>query len=106
MKLSWNHFLHIGLSAALGFGPTLVFAQAPSQSPAAPKAAAGKPPGERKKSLSFEDELVQGATAKPELEYILTKKNFNFKRLIKLRENFQPEMRRTSEDVGRARGSN
>lgn len=102
MKLSWNHFLHIGLSAAIGFGPTLVFAQAPS----APKAAAGKPAGERKKSLSFEDELVQGATAKPELEYILTKKNFNFKRLIKLRENFQPEMRRTSEDVGRARGSN
>lgn len=70
----------------------------------APKAAA-KPAGEKKKSLSFEDELVQGATAKPELEYILTKKNFNFKRLIKLRENFQPEMRRTSEDV-RGRGGN
>lgn len=81
------------------------FAQTPAK-PSAPAAAAGKPAGEKKKSLSFEDELVQGATAKPELEYILTKKNFNFKRLIKLRENFQPEMRRTSEDVGRGRGSN
>lgn len=62
--------------------------------------------GEKTKSLSFEDELVEGATAKPELFYLFQKKNFNFKRLIKLRENFVPEMRRTSEDVQRGRGSN
>lgn len=69
--------------------------------------AKGKPAaGEKTKSLSFEDELVEGATAKPELFYLFQKKNFNFKRLIKLRENFVPEMRRTSEDVQRGRGSN
>jgi len=61
---------------------------------------------EKKKNLSFEDELVEGATAKPELFYLFQKKNFNYKRLIKLRENFVPEMRRTSEDVQRGRGSN
>lgn len=69
--------------------------------------AKGKPAtGEKTKSLSFEDELVEGANAKPELFYLFQKKNFNFKRLIKLRENFVPEMRRTSEDVQRGRGSN
>jgi hypothetical protein len=66
--------------------------------------ASGKP--ERKKNLSFEDELVEGATQKPELFYLFQKKNFNYKRLIKLRENFLPEMRKTSEDLQRVRSSN
>jgi hypothetical protein len=62
--------------------------------------------GEKKKTLSFEDELVEGATQKPELFYLFQKKNFNYKRLIKLRENFLPEMRKTSEDLQRVRSSN
>lgn len=61
---------------------------------------------EKKKTLSFEDELVEGATQKPELFYLFQKKNFNYKRLIKLRENFLPEMRKTSEDLQRARSPN
>lgn len=61
---------------------------------------------EKKKTLSFEDELVEGATQKPELFYLFQKKNFNYKRLIKLRENFLPEMRKTSEDLQRVRSSN
>ncbi len=61
---------------------------------------------EKRKALSFEDELVEGSTQKPELFYLFQKKNFNYKRLIKLRENFLPEMRKTSEDLQRARSSN
>lgn len=61
---------------------------------------------ERKATLNFEDELVEGATQKPELFYLFQKKNFNYKRLIKLRENFLPEMRRTTEDIQRVRGVN
>lgn len=60
----------------------------------------------KKTSLSFEDELVEGATQKPELFYLFQKKNFNYKRLIKLRENFLPEMRKTAEDIQRTRGAN
>ena len=60
----------------------------------------------RKQSISFEDELVEGSTQKPELFYLFQKKNFNYKRLIKLRENFIPEARRTTEDLQRGRGSN
>lgn len=61
---------------------------------------------ERRATLSFEDELVEGATQKPELFYLFQKKNFNYGRLIKLRENFIPEMRRTTEDLQRIRGAN
>jgi hypothetical protein len=65
-----------------------------------------RPAGADKKttSINFEDELVEGEVKKPELLYLLQKKQFNFKRLIKLRENFLPEMSRTAEDVGRRRG--
>lgn len=61
---------------------------------------------EKKTNLNFEDELVEGQTTKPELAYLFQKKNFNYKRLIRLRENFIPEMRKTSEDISRARSSN
>jgi hypothetical protein len=57
----------------------------------------------KKASLSFEDELVEGGTQKPDLFYLFQKKNFNYKRLIRLRENFLPEMRRASEDIHRPR---
>jgi hypothetical protein len=60
-----------------------------------------KEPSASKKrtTINFEDELVEGEVQKPELMYLLQKKQFNFKRLIKLRKNFLPEMRRTSEDI-------
>ena len=59
--------------------------------------------GEKKStSINFEDELVEGEVKKPELLYLLQKKQFNFKRLIKLRENFLPEMDQTSESIGRS----
>lgn len=61
---------------------------------------------ERRAALNFEDELVEGATQKPELFYLFQKKNFNYGRLIKLRENFIPEMRKTTEDLQRIRGAN
>lgn len=57
-------------------------------------------------SINFDDELVEGEVKKPELLYLLQKKQFNFKRLIKLRENFLPEMNRTAEDIQRGRGQN
>ena len=63
--------------------------------------------GEKKKAtIDFEDELVEGELKKPELFYLLQKKQFNFKRLIKLREDFLPEMRRDADEVKRARNKN
>ncbi len=59
----------------------------------------------KKQVLDFEDELVQGKASKPELFYLLQKKNFNYKKLIRLRENFIPEMKKTSQDLQRQPGS-
>lgn len=57
----------------------------------------------KKQTIDFEDQLVEGTRQKPELFYILQNKEFNFKRLIRLREDFLPEMRKSSEDIqGRA----
>lgn len=68
------------------------------------KAASGGGDKEKKKTrIDFEDELVEGELKKPELFYLLQKKQFNFKRLIKLRENFLPEMRRDADEVRRSR---
>ncbi len=56
--------------------------------------------GEKKKTkIDFEDELVEGELKKPELFYLLQKKQFNFKRLIKLREDFCPN------ETGRGRST-
>ena len=49
--------------------------------------------------LSFEDELIQGDVSSPDLFMILKNKNINFGRLLKLRNDFIPEMRQTRQDV-------
>jgi hypothetical protein len=60
----------------------------------------------RKATIDFEDELVEGELKKPELFYLLQKKQFNYKRLIKLREDFLPEMRRDAEEMRQGRSKN
>lgn len=55
----------------------------------------------KKTAINFEDQLVEGELKKPELFYLLQKKQINFGRLIRLRENFLPEMRRSAEDLQR-----
>lgn len=82
-----------------------VSANAFAQSAASKKSAASAD-SKKTTSINFEDELVEGEVKKPELLYLLQKKQFNFKRLIKLRENFLPEMNRTAEDIQRGRGQN
>jgi hypothetical protein len=60
--------------------------------------------GDKKTSINFEDELIEGTSQKPDLFYIFQKNNIKFKKLIKLRENFLPEMNRAAEDIQRLRG--
>ncbi len=65
-----------------------------------------KKDSERKKTaVNFEDQLIQGELNKPDFFYFLQKKQFNFGRLIKLRENFLLEMKKTSEEIERKGGS-
>jgi thioredoxin-like negative regulator of GroEL len=68
------------------------------------EATANKIKAEKKTSINFEDELIEGSSQKPDLFYLFQKNNFKFKKLIRLRENFIPEMARNAEDVQRLRG--
>ncbi|MCS6838788.1 MAG: hypothetical protein NZ480_08070 [Bdellovibrionaceae bacterium] len=61
-------------------------------------------PEVRKEVLNFEDELVEGRDAKPELFYLLQQKKMNYKKLIRLREHFIPEARSDSENLRIKRG--
>ncbi len=99
--------LRIVLQICIAAGAFLIFvSNAFAQSNRAGSTSGSATKAERKTTLNFEDELVEGATSKPELFYLFQKKNFNYKRLIKLRENFLPEMRSTTEDIQRVRGGN
>jgi len=60
-------------------------------------------PKQKRTNVDFEDQLIQGDVQKPELFYLLQKKQFNFGKLIKLRENFIPEMSKTAEDIEKAK---
>jgi hypothetical protein len=62
----------------------------------AQQAAAGKG---KKTTVNFEDQLVEGQAQKPDLLYLLQKKKFNYKKLIRLRENFLPELRQSSDEI-------
>ena len=53
----------------------------------------------KRTTINFEDQLIKGQNQKPDLLYLLQKKKFNYKRLIRLRENFLPEMRETATEV-------
>ena len=62
---------------------------------------AAEPPA-KKTTVNFEDQLVEGQAQKPDLLYLLQKKKFNYKKLIRLRENFLPELRQTSNEIAPA----
>jgi len=104
--VNWQQgFITLILISSLNLFTRTSYAQDAAPAASAPKKpAAGSGGDKRTQSINFEDELVEGEVKKPELLYLLQKKQFNFKRLIKLRENFLPEMNRTTEDVGRGKG--
>lgn len=110
MNVLWRIILFVSFSVAIAAAMNARAQEsAPPAAPASPAAKEGsKDP--KKNVVNFEDQLVEGQTQKPELFYLLQQKNANFKRLIRLRENFIPEMKSTAEEIGRsgrgARGSN
>ncbi len=52
---------------------------------------------QKKVRLNFENELVNSKSEKPEIESIFQGTNFNYKKMIKLRQNFIPEAERGQE---------
>ncbi|MCC6138351.1 MAG: hypothetical protein IT287_06940 [Bdellovibrionaceae bacterium] len=62
-------------------------------------------PKPKKTTVNFEDQLIEGQAQKPDLMYLLQKKKFNYKKLIRLRENFLPELRQTGNEIAPAKKS-
>lgn len=62
-------------------------------------------PKTKKTTVNFEDQLIEGQAQKPDLMYLLQKKKFNYKKLIRLRENFLPELRQTGNEIAPAKKS-
>jgi hypothetical protein len=91
------------LTLVMGNLAAPAFAQEEKSEKAEKSASSGK--DKKQTKIDFEDELVEGELKKPELFYLLQKKQFNFKRLIKLREDFLPEMRRDADEIRRGRSS-
>ena len=53
--------------------------------------AEAKEPPPRRIKLKFDYDDIKGSNPAPDMSLIQTQKNFNFKKLIKIRENFIPE---------------
>ncbi|MGZ5279790.1 MAG: hypothetical protein ACXWC9_07610, partial [Pseudobdellovibrionaceae bacterium] len=53
----------------------------------------------KKFNVKFDDEMVKGAAEKPEVEYLFQRGDVNFKKLIRLRENFIPEVQKGKDDM-------
>jgi hypothetical protein len=52
----------------------------------------------RKLTIQFDDELVKGQQSTPEADYIFTRSQFNYKKMIRLRENFIPELEKGKDE--------
>lgn len=78
------------------FLTTIVLSAANAQEDDPPLTSSKKP--SKTVYLEFGDQLVEGAGEKPSAEYIFTRSQFNFKRLIKLKNNFQQEVRQGKGD--------
>ena len=53
----------------------------------------------KRTTINFEDQLIKGEKQMPDLLYMLQKKKFNYKRLIRLRDDFIPEMEETGTEI-------
>ena len=74
-------------------GTGLAMAQAPAGG-GAPKVSYKK-----KTVYDFDDDVVEGELQRPDGEYIDTRRKAKHSSLIKIRENFIPEMLKSAEDI-------
>lgn len=104
MRLKAVNILLVSVfSLSFGFASSHANAQEEGETKTEKSSGADKSGDKKRTKIDFEDELVEGELKKPELFYLLQKKQFNFKRLIKLRDDFLPEMRRDADEVKRGR---
>ena len=66
---------------------------ADSAAPSAPTEAPKK-----RISIKFENELVKGNIENPTMDYLFVRKEANYKKMMRLRDNFLPEVKKGKRD--------
>ena len=51
--------------------------------------------------IEFDEQVIRGQVNEPDVIPVNAAKRFNFAKLVKMRENFAPEMSRTAEEIGK-----
>jgi hypothetical protein len=88
--------------AGMILAPSLALAQAKGKAaPAAAPAAAGgdNVTYKAKTTYDFDDDIVEGDLVRPDGEFVDSRKMAKHSSLIKIRENFIPEMLKSAEDI-------
>ncbi len=73
-----------------------LLAQTESNAQSDSQTASSKSP--KKIVIQFDNELVDGKRENPELDYLFTRKEANYKKMMKLRDNFLPEVKKGKRD--------
>ena len=91
----------LGLGAASAQDKPAAGGGAPAAAPGAPPAAGGGNTVQYKQKTvyDFDDDTVEGDLVRPDGEFIDSKKNAKHSSLIKIRENFIPEMLKSVEGL-------
>lgn len=98
-----KHLLFVAMVSFAG----AAFAQNQAPAPAAGPGTAG-PAGatptdgvqfKQKTEYSFDDDLVEGDLVRPDGEFVDTRRSAKHSSLIKIRDNFVPEMLKSAEDI-------
>jgi hypothetical protein len=97
MPVRKSNHLYIIFLAFLLFAIS-TFAQAEENAFLVDDPPAANVPVTKKVFINYEDELLNGAGPTPEADYIFTRSQFNFKKMIKFRDDFIPEATRGKDE--------
>ena len=89
----------MALAAGIFFSVTTAFAPALAEDKVVQEA--DRVVVRKKQVIDFTDVAVEGELSKPEGSYVLNKANARFKSLIKVRDNFQPELQKSATETPR-----
>jgi hypothetical protein len=88
----------LSLLGALALTATVAHAQKPAAKPG-PAPAGGDVTYKSKTVYDFDDDVVEGDLVRPDGEFVDSRKAAKHSSLIKIRENFLPEMLKSAEDI-------
>ena len=97
-----KYLLFLGIGWVIGFSALAQVSSSPQKTSINREVARirkRKRKRQKRVMIDFQDELIEGSVSSPSIFHLFTKKQLDYGRLIKLRKNFLPEMRRTAREI-------